>query len=109
LNDSMKPIADNMGVALPKKMNKKDQDEYDKLNALSGADFDKAYLTAMVMDHRKDMHEFRMEEMQASDPALKDAVIKGETVIGEHMRMVNGLAKANGVDVPRGQRPPSGM
>jgi putative membrane protein len=109
LNESMKPIADNLGVSTPRKLNKMDQAEYDRLNALSGDEFDKAYLTAMVQDHRKDLHEFRQEEADATDPQLKEAVTKGEGLIQEHLKMVNGLAKANGVDVPRGPRAvPSG-
>lgn len=105
LNENMKPVADTLGVPAPKKLNKEDQEEYDKLSALSGPDFDKEYLTAMVKDHRKDLREFREEETEASDPALKDEVSKGETVISEHMRMVYQLAKANGVVFPHGGKP----
>jgi len=105
LNENMKPVADTLGVPAPKKLNKDDQVEYDKLSALSGPDFDKEYLTVMVKDHRKDLREFRDEETEANDPQLKDAVSKGETVISEHMRMVYQLAKANGVVFPHGGKP----
>jgi len=40
LNDEMAPIAGSMGVRLPKDLDKEDQAEYDKLNALSGNNFD---------------------------------------------------------------------
>jgi putative membrane protein len=106
LNDEMALVADSMGVRLPKTIAKDDQAEYDKLNALSGNDFDIEYLTFMVRDHHKDLHEFRLEAASPTDPALHDAVTKGESVIREHTIMVDKLARAKGVPMPtRGSHP----
>ena len=105
LNNEMKPIADSLGVMLPKKLNTKDQAEYEKLNGLSGNDFDTEYVTFMVKDHHEDLREFRMEAASTTDPNLKTAVDRGAKVIREHLSMVTGLAKEKGIDVPtRGPR-----
>ena len=104
LNNQMQSVADAMGVRLPKKMAKSDQAEYDKLSALSGSEFDTEYLTFMVRDHHKDLRAFREEAQSASDPALKDAVTKGEKVIEEHTMMVEKLATQKGVQLP-GRKP----
>ena len=100
LNNQMKPIAQSMGVMAPKHLSKEDQAEYDKLSGLSGKDFDMEYLAYMVKDHHKDLREFREESQSAADPALKDAVTKGEQVIREHSMMVDKLAKDKGVPMP---------
>ena len=100
LNNDMAPIAQSMGVTVPKKLNKQHQAEYDKLNGLSGDDFDKEYITAMVKDHHKDLREFRDEATSASDPTLKAAVEKGVKVISEHTTMINKLAKDKGISMP---------
>jgi putative membrane protein len=100
LNNEMAPIADSMGVKAPKNMNKKDQAEYDKLNGLSGNDFDTEYLTVMVKDHHKDLRDFHDEAGIATDPTLKAAVQKGETVIAQHTSMVDQLAQNKGIAVP---------
>ncbi len=100
LNNDMKPIADQMGVMLPKKIKKDDQAEYDKLSAMSGDDFDKEYLSFMVKDHHEDMREFRTEDSTVQDPTLKAAVDKGYQVIRDHTRMVDKLAKDKGLPVP---------
>ena len=106
LNDNLKPIADSMGVMLPKKLSKENQAEYDKLNGLSGTDFDTEYLTLMVKDHHKDLHEFRVEFASVTDPTLKAAVADGQKVIREHMMIVDKLARDKGVPVPEhGGRP----
>jgi putative membrane protein len=100
LNNEMAPIADSLGVRVPKTINKEDQAEFDKLNGLSGGDFDVEYLTLMVKAHRKDLREFRMEEANAQDPALRAAVEKGQKVVHEHLMMVDKLARDKGVALP---------
>jgi putative membrane protein len=100
LNNEMAQVADSMGVMLPKSMNKEDQAEYDKLNALSGNDFDMEYLSFMVKDHHKDLHEFRIEAASRADPTLRDEVVKASAVIHEHTVMVDKLARAKGIPVP---------
>ena len=94
LNASMQPSADAMGVRAPTKLAKKDQAEYDKLNALSGPDFDKEYLAYMSKDHHQDLREFKDEDATVTDTGLKPAVDKGLLVIQEHTQMVDKLNKA---------------
>src|ERR1700760_3860599 len=84
LNNDMAQVADSLGVMLPKSMNKEDQTEYDKLNGLSGNDFDVDYLSFMVKDHHKDLHEFRMGAASHADPALHDEVVKAAGVLHDH-------------------------
>jgi putative membrane protein len=101
LNNDMAPIADSMGVRLPKDLSKEDQAEYDKLNGLSGNDFDVEYLSFMVKDHHKDQREFRQEAISTTDPTLQTAVANGAKVIHEHTVMVDKLAREKGVPVPQ--------
>jgi len=107
LDNNMKPVADELGVRSPTKLAKSDQDELAKLKGLSGADFDKEYLTYMLTVHRKDMHDFRTEESQTTDPGLKDAVASQTKVIMGHLYMVNKLALVNGVPGAHKWTPPA--
>ena len=100
LNDEMKPFADSLGVHPPKKLSSKDQAEYNKLNSLSGDDFDKEYLAYMLRDHHEALREFRKESENTPDPSLTAAVDKGEAVIRQHTHMVTVLAKSKGVSLP---------
>ncbi|WP_353068755.1 DUF4142 domain-containing protein [Tunturibacter empetritectus] len=101
LNNDMAPIADSMGVRLPTNLNKEDQAEYDKLNGLSGNDFNTEYLSFMVKDHHKDLHEFRQEAASTTDPTLQTAVNNATKVIHEHSMMVDKLARDKGVTMPQ--------
>lgn len=100
LNADLGRVADTLGVMLPKEMNKADKAEYSKLQALSGNDFDTAYLALMVRDHHRAMREFRMESNTVNDAALRDAVDSGKHTIHEHLVEVNKLAHEKGVPVP---------
>ena len=51
INKDMATVADALGVLLPKKMNKDDQAEYDKLNGLAGKDFDTEYIIFITKAH----------------------------------------------------------
>lgn len=100
LNEEMKPIADKMGVRSATKLSKKDQAEYDKLNGLSGDEFDKEYLAYMVKDHHKDLQTFHTEASSVTDADLRAAVEKGMQVISQHTQIVDRLAAEKGVPVP---------
>jgi putative membrane protein len=108
LNQTIAPLADSMGVMVPTHLNKEDQAEYEKLSALSGDDFDKAYITAMVKDHHEDLRDFRIEANATTDPTLKDAVTDGARVIHDHMVMIDKIARSKGIATPGGHnRPPT--
>lgn len=100
LNEKMAPIADSMGVTVPRHLNKEDQAEYDKLSSLSGDAFDKEYITAMVKDHHTDLREFRAEANSTTDPTIKQAVSDGAIVIHEHMVMIDKIARSKGIATP---------
>ena len=70
-NDQLKQLAAQKGVGLPTGLEAKDQATKDKLSKLQGDAFDKAYMRDMVMDHKKDVAEFKHESMSARDPDLK--------------------------------------
>jgi putative membrane protein len=106
LSDLMKPIASELGVKEPTKMDKTGQQEYDKLKTLSGSDFDKEFLLYIVMEHRKTLKTYRDEVIVSNDTELKDAAISSAKLVAQHTRTAITLAKANGVTLPpMGPRP----
>lgn len=91
---SLKPFGDELGV-LDARPTKADKQSYDRLSALSGADFDREYLAEMVRDHHKDLQDFALEAENAGDPELKEIVARDQIVIARHTRMADRLAAAN--------------
>jgi len=90
---SMKPFADKWGLAAPSGPDSAHQKEWDKLNGMNGAAFDKEYMSDMVTDHSKAYSVFTKEGADTKDPEFKDAVLKGKTMVAAHKNMAYDLKK----------------
>jgi putative membrane protein len=101
LQNNLTPVAQRLGVTPPAKLDKKDKAEYDRLSALSGEAFDKAYVQAMVADHKKDLHDFKDEASNTSDTQLRAAAKQGAQVIEQHYQMAQKLAAQVGTSTAK--------
>jgi putative membrane protein len=93
MSESMKPFADSWGLTPPMGPDDGHQKEWDKLNGLSGADFDKEYISQMVSDHAKALDAFTSEAKDTKDAKFRAAVIKGKTAVAAHKNMAYDLKK----------------
>ena len=85
-NDQLKQLAAQQGVSLPTSLDAKDQATKARLEKLHGDAFDKAYMHDMVMDHKKDVAEFKREASAAKTPALRDWARQTEPTLESHLR-----------------------
>lgn len=99
LGDQIKPIAQQLGVKEPKGPSKKDKQLMAKLEALSGPQFDEAYIQAMVKDHKQDMKDFKDAAQVTQDPNVKQVAQQGAGVISQHLQMIQQIAQSHNVDV----------
>ena len=97
LGDQMKAVAQQVGVNPPEDLSKKDKQLLAKLQGLSGEEFDKAYIAAMVKDHKKDESAFKSEAQMAQIPAVKQAAAQGAPVIASHLQMIKQIAQAHSI------------
>ncbi len=97
LNEQMKPVAQQLGVAVPEQVSKKDRNTIAKLQALSGPAYDQAYIKDMVKDHKQDLSEFQAEASSGQDQTVKDAATQGSKVIAQHLQMAQQMAKDQNV------------
>jgi putative membrane protein len=100
MNKDLDTVADALGVMLPKKMNKDAQKEYDKLNGLSGKDFDTEYVTYSLKAHFEDLHAFHMEASVAADQELASEVLKDMGMMHQHITALVNVAKGEGIALP---------
>jgi putative membrane protein len=99
MNEQMKPVAQQLGVAIPTEVSKKDKKTLSELQGLSGPAYDQAYIKDMVKDHKKDLSDFQMEASSGQDPTVKDAANQGSQVIAQHLQMIQQLAKDQNIAV----------
>jgi putative membrane protein len=93
MTDSMKPFADQWGLTPPAGADENHQKELDKLNGLSGKDFDKEYTDQMVTDHTKALDAFTKEAKDTKEAKFRTAVIQGKTMVAAHKNMAYDLKK----------------
>lgn len=89
----MKPFAEAWGIPAPTGLSPDAQNEYNKLQGLSGHDFDKEYIDDMVSDHTKDLDAFTNEVNDTHDAKFKAAVEQGKSVVAAHKNMAYSLKK----------------
>jgi|SRR5665213_1946432 len=93
INNDLKALAAQKGVALPDSLDAKHQAMVDKMSALTGADFDKAYIAGMIKDHKKDAKEFKAESAATQDADIKSFLDKSIPVVEAHLQHITAMKK----------------
>lgn len=90
-NDQLKSVAGQENMSLPATLDSKDQALYTKLQGMSGADFDKMYVKAMVKDHQEDVKEFQKEADKGKDPQIKNFASQTLPVLQQHLSKIQSI------------------
>jgi putative membrane protein len=90
-NNELKELAAKKGVTLPTEIDSSHRSAIDKMKGLSGADFDKAYVDAMVDDHETDVDEFEEQSKDAKDADIKAFAAKTLPTLKSHLELINGI------------------
>jgi putative membrane protein len=94
--DELKTLAQSKHFTLPTGVDPHAKAIHDRLAKLSGTDFDRSYMQAMVLDHRKALNEFRMEAHSGKDADVKAWAAKTLPTIEEHLKMAQSIHPAVG-------------
>ncbi len=86
-NVELKTLADMKKTGLPDK----NDDSMKSLDAKSGADFDKAWVEAMVKDHKDDIKEYEKQAADAADPDVKAYAAKTLPTLKLHLSIAEGV------------------
>lgn len=86
-NDQLKDAAGKENFAMPTAPAAKDKAEAARLEKLSGAAFDKAYIAHEVADHKKDVAEFQHEAKSGQDEQIKNFAQQTLPTLQEHLKL----------------------
>jgi putative membrane protein len=92
-NDELKMIAGKANMSLPGAPTIKQQREYNKLQALSGAAFDREYVNYQIKDHKEDIEMFQREADHGMNPEVKAFAAKHLPALREHLRLAEDALK----------------
>ena len=88
-NDELMAIAKAKNITLPAAPDADHQKKLDDLSKLSGKDFDKAYVDAMVDGHKKTLDLMNMAAKDCKDSELKAFAAKTAPVVQMHLDAIN--------------------
>jgi putative membrane protein len=95
--DDLRALAVQKKVMLPPDVLPTHKQLMEKLSKLSGADFDKEYVLAMVGAHEKDVAAFENVSKTAADADVKAFATKTLPTLKMHLEMIKGMADKMGV------------
>ncbi len=90
-NNELKELAKKKNIQLPADMSSDQKDMYEKLSKLSGAEFDKEYVSAVVDVHDDDLEAFQDQADDAKDAALKAFAAKYAPIIKSHYEKIKAI------------------
>ena len=90
--DELKSLAAQKNVTLPTALDQQHQDDVDRLTKLSGAAFDREYMTMMVKDHVEDVAEFDREASTGTDADVKGWAGRTLPTLRQHLQMAQDTA-----------------
>jgi putative membrane protein len=96
-NDQLKSLASQKGLTLPAALPADMKKDLDKMSKLSGAEFDRMYMSMMLKDHKKDIAEFEKEASKGNDSSLKSFAQTTLPTLREHLTMAQTIAAKVGV------------
>ena len=85
-NDDLAAVAKNHNIEFPPKETAEQKATYERLSKLKGAAFDKAYMADAVVDHTKDVAEYKEAQGMAKDEKLVAYVNKVEPIVAGHLQ-----------------------
>jgi putative membrane protein len=101
VNDQLMQLANTKGLTLSTELDPKHKATIDRMSKLSGADFDRAYMSEMVKDHTEDVALFERQSTQATDPEVKAFAEKTLPTLREHLQLARETASKVGATPKR--------
>ena len=86
-NADLASLARSKGIEAPTALEPSQQAVRDRLSALNGNDFDRAYMSEMVRDHTEDIALFERAAETSTDPELKAWAAQSLPMLREHLAL----------------------
>jgi len=84
-NTKLMKLAGQKGLQPKRELEQSVQHEYNKLDKLSGTQFDREFMNYMVSDHQKDIKEFEKVAKSAKDPDVKEFAESTLPTLQDHL------------------------
>ncbi len=90
-NEELKLLAAKKSISLPTELGEKTGKDFNDLAEKKGAEFDKAYISYMIDDHKEDIDLFKGEADKGKDPEIKSFAANKIPKLEHHLMMAEVL------------------
>ena len=90
-NEDLKQLATQKGVSLPSEPTAKQKAKKEQLSKLSGDEFDRAYMSDMLKDHRTDIAAFEKESDSGKDSDIKKFASQALPTLRAHLQQAESV------------------
>lgn len=109
LQNQLTVAASNGGQTIPPGMFVSDQQQVNRIERLSGAEFDRAYMSQMIRGHQKAVNQFQTHSRSASSAQIRTLATNSLPVLQQHLSLAVQVGNQVGADttttVAGGDRP----
>ena len=99
----MEQLASREGVQLPTQLAGKHEHKKERFSQLSGKEFDQAYMTHMLRDHRKDIRDFEQGMHAFMNPQIQQWAEGTLPVLKRHLQKAQQIATSIGISQQTGR------
>ena len=102
-NQKATAAATSLGITPPTSPNNKQKADYDKMSKLSGAQFDRMFITHMIADHKKDIKDY--EKASKKKDAAGSYATDALPTLHKHLETAKSLSTGNKTANPTANPP----
>lgn len=106
VNQQLGMLAKAAKIDLPKKLDRDHKAMQERMQKLSGAEFDRAYIRSEMGEHEKAMQLFEKQADAGQDPALKGFASDVLPALRDHLEMARSIESSLPAAVPQTSRRP---
>ncbi len=96
--DKLQQIASNKNVSLPSDVSRSDRTIIDRLQKLSGEEFDKEYMRQTVKEHQRDVENYRQQAKSAKDEDVKEYAQNTLPTLEQHLDRARQVSESIGIE-----------
>ncbi|HEX2251363.1 MAG TPA: DUF4142 domain-containing protein [Gemmatimonadales bacterium] len=100
LQNQLTAAASAGGQTIPPGMGVADKQQADRIEQLSGAEFDRAYMSHMIRVHRNDVNEFQRQSQSARSAQLRTLATNSLPVLQQHLSLSTQIGNQVDADTP---------
>lgn len=104
LDSQLQPAAKQLDVDQPKGQSKKEKKELERLQALSGQDFDSAYLQDINHEQQQSLKQFNDEAKNNNGGPLQQIATQDAPILTQHYQLLEKIAQTHSVELESKER-----